>query len=85
VALIVFLGKLADLAGRESETLEISVPLDWADILSWIDEWYPDQLYAEIVGPRVRVAIDGVLQADKEALRLQMNSELAFLPPVSGG
>ena len=76
---VVFLGKLADLAGAPEASL--SAPLDWANLL----EGLPPSLAQEVRGERVRVALDGELLADKTALRAVDGGEIALLPPVSGG
>ena len=76
---IVFLGKLADLAGAPEK--QVDGPLDW------------DGLLAELHGPlgesaqdkRTRVALNGELIADKTTLAAKDGDEIALLPPVSGG
>ena len=76
---VVFLGKLADLAGAPEASLP--APLDWAGLLQAL----PPGLADEVDGERVRVALDGELLAQKTALRAADGSEIALLPPVSGG
>jgi molybdopterin synthase sulfur carrier subunit len=66
---LVFLGRLADVSGP----LQVAAgPL--ADLT------LPDG----VLGPRVRLALNGVL-VGPEGLVLADGDELAFLPPVSGG
>jgi len=79
VITVVFLGKLADLAG--APVLEVAGPLDWAGLKAVL----PVALAEAIDDPRNRVAINGALLADKAALRAGAGDEVALLPPVSGG
>lgn len=76
---LVFLGKLADLAGASDKN--VAGPLDWAALLSAL----PGPLGAMIRGERVKLALNGVVLADKTALAAVDGDELALLPPVSGG
>lgn len=76
---VVFLGKLADLAGA-SET-SLAAPLDWAGLVAAL----PGPLGEAILGDKVRVAVNGEVLADKSALTAQDGDEIALLPPVSGG
>jgi len=76
---LVFLGRLADLAGMPER--EVSGPLDWPALLELLGgavrEW--------ATGDKVKVALNGTVQADKTALRAKDGDEVALLPPVSGG
>ncbi|MGC1270635.1 MAG: MoaD/ThiS family protein [Croceibacterium sp.] len=76
---LVFLGKLADLAGAPEKA--VAAPLDWAGLLAAL----PGPLGAAVQGAKVRIAVDGVLLADKTALAAADGAEVALLPPVSGG
>ena len=76
---LVFLGKLADLAGGGERELD-AVP-DWGALLTMLEPELADEVACE----RVRVAVNGTLVADKRTLTLADGDELAFLPPVSGG
>lgn len=76
---IVFLGKLADLAGTGEMT--VAGPLDWQGLLARL----PEGLVDAAQDARNRVAVNGALLADKAALQAQDGDEIAFLPPVSGG
>ena len=76
---IVFLGKLADLAGAPS--LQLSAPLDWAGLKAAL----PSALAEAVDDPRNRVALNGALLADKAGLQASAGDEIPLLPPVSGG
>lgn len=76
---IVFLGKLADLAGAPDKA--VAGPLDWRGLLAAL----PGPLGEAVQGPKVRIAVDGLLVADKAALSAPDGAEIALLPPVSGG
>ncbi len=76
---VVFLGKLADLAGAPS--LRLAAPLDWAGLKAAL----PPALAEALGDPRNRVALNGALLADKTALVANAGDEIALLPPVSGG
>lgn len=76
---VVLLGKLADLGGAPALTL--AGPLDWTGLIAAL----PDALAAAAGEPRIRVAVNGALLADKAALAAQPGDEIALLPPVSGG
>ncbi len=78
MARLVFLGRLEDLAGRA----ERDVPAgSLSEILGALDR----DLVAALTGDRIRLALNGTLVADRTALVLADEDELAFLPPVSGG
>ena len=76
---LVFLGKLADLAGAPDK--QVDGPLDW------------DGLLLALHGPlgeaaqdrRTRIALNGQVIAEKSALAAEDGDEIALLPPVSGG
>ena len=76
---IVFLGKLADLAGAPDK--QVAAPLDWNGLLAAL----PGPLGEAAKGDKVRVAVNGELLADKTTLAAQDSDEIALLPPVSGG
>jgi molybdopterin synthase sulfur carrier subunit len=79
VVTVVFLGRLADLAGTPS--LQLAAPLDWAGLKAAL----PPALVEVLDDPRNRVAVNGALLADKAALQADAGDEIALLPPVSGG
>lgn len=79
VVTVVLLGKLADLGGVPA--LSVAGPLDWAGLGAAL----PEALAEAIDDPRVRVAVNGALLADKAGLQAANGDEIALLPPVSGG
>ena len=76
---LVFLGKLADLAGAPDK--DVPGPLDWRGLLDAL----PGQLGEAVRGEKVKVALNGTVLADKTALAANDGDEVALLPPVSGG
>lgn len=83
---IVYLGKLADAAGKpESQFVSSSGDLDWPDILAVLDDHVRDGLADAVSDPQVKVALNGQVLSDREGLVARDGDEVAFLPPVSGG
>ncbi|MEL1250839.1 MoaD/ThiS family protein [Aurantiacibacter gilvus] len=76
---VVFLGKLADLAGEGER--QRPAPLDWEALLATLEP----ELATAVSGERTKVAVNGALLADKTALNAGDGDEVALLPPVSGG
>lgn len=76
---MVFLGKLEDVAGCGSRTIPLLPSLD-----AVINTLEPDLAQA-LRGPRVKLAVNGILLQDRDAPVLRDGDEIAFLPPVSGG
>ena len=76
---IVYLGKFADWAGRDEE--EFEAPLDWNGLTQRVEP----RVAEELRGDRAHISLDGVVLADKQALSAKHGSEVALLPPVSGG
>jgi molybdopterin synthase sulfur carrier subunit len=76
---VLFLGKLADLAGEPAR--ELACPLDWSGLLAAFD----GELAQAVRSDKVRVAVNGELIGDKEQLFAVDGDEVALLPPVSGG
>lgn len=76
---LVFLGKLADLAGAAEKV--IPGPLDWPGLL----EALPGPLGEAVRGEKVKLALNGTVLPDKTALAASEGDEVALLPPVSGG
>ena len=78
---LIFLGKLADLAGAAERELLLASPLNWGGLVSQFDE----VLRGEVCCEKVRVALNGSVLRDKSDLLAGEGDEVAFLPPVSGG
>ncbi len=76
---LVFLGRLADLAGADER--DVPAPLDWQGLLGQIEAPLAEELRKD----RTRIAVDGTLLADKAQLNAADGAEVALLPPVSGG
>ena len=79
MARVLLFGALSDLAGWREKTLEAMTVSDLRRQLSEADEALGDALE----GPGVQVAVDQVLVRHDAALTAA--SEVAFLPPMSGG
>ncbi|WP_423142938.1 MoaD/ThiS family protein [Parablastomonas sp. CN1-191] len=80
-ARLVWLGKLADIAGAAESELELGAPIGWDMLLCSL----PAALAAALRDERIRAARNGALLPDKAALEIVPGDEIAFLPPVSGG
>jgi len=78
---VVFMGRLADLAGKTEQQLVLTAPVGWAGLLGMLDPALADALAEE----KVQLALNGLLLADRLALLAHDGDEVAFLPPVSGG
>jgi molybdopterin synthase sulfur carrier subunit len=76
---LVFLGKLADLAGAPEK--DVPGPLDWHGLLAAL----PGPLGEAVAGERTKLALNGAVLADKAGLSASDGDEIALLPPVSGG
>ena len=76
---LVFLGKLADLAGAPER--EVAGPLDWAGLLAVL----PDSAAEAVRAERMKLALNGRVLPDKTEMVAQDGDEIALLPPVSGG
>ena len=77
-ARLVFLGRLEDAVGA-SELSVTPGPLE--AVLAALEPG----LAVALLGERVRMALNGVLIAERGGIVLRENDVLAFLPPVSGG
>lgn len=75
---LVFLGRLEDIAGTGELVVEAG-PLE--QILASLDP----ALAVQLLGEKVRMALNGRLITDMGGISLAEGDELAFLPPVSGG
>ena len=76
---LVFLGKLADLAGTPEKTAP--APLDWKGLIDTLS----GPLAETVRGEKVKLALNGAVLPDKSALAANDGDEIALLPPVSGG
>ena len=76
---LIFLGKLADLAGAPDR--ELPGPLDWPGLLAAL----PGPLGEAASGDKVKLALNGTVLTEKTALAAADGDEIALLPPVSGG
>lgn len=76
---LVFLGRLEDAAGGGSRRVPVASSID-AVIASLEPE-----LGRALRAPKVKLAVNGILLQDRDALVLKDGDEIAFLPPVSGG
>ena len=82
---VIYLGKLADVAGRTGNRLDVHCgPIDW-NYLVGVLESVAIGLGAMVSDDRVKVALNGRVLADKSALIANEGDEIALLPPVSGG
>ena len=77
-ARLVFLGRLEDVAGAGERTV---TPGPLEAVLGSLEPG----LAVALLGERVRMALNGVLIAERGGIVLGEGDELAFLPPVSGG
>ena len=79
MARVLLFGRLADIAGWRERELEAASVSALRTLLSGEDEALADAL----AGPGVQVALDqAILRGDAA---LSARSEVAFLPPMSGG
>ncbi|OYX63209.1 MAG: thiamine biosynthesis protein ThiS [Novosphingobium sp. 32-60-15] len=78
MARLIFLGRLEDIAGT-GEMSVASGPVE--HILAALDP----ALAVQLLGEKVRMALNGRLLTDMGGIVLGEDDELAFLPPVSGG
>ena len=76
---LVFLGRLSDIAGGPDR--EVQSPLDWRGLLDVLNDSVRDWA----AGEKVKLAVNGVILADKTLLAAKDGDEVALLPPVSGG
>lgn len=76
---LVFLGRLADAAGANER--EVAAVPSIAALLAGLE---PD-LSTMLGGPKVKIAVNGNVVADRAIFTLRDGDEVAFLPPVSGG
>ena len=85
MARLVFLGRLADAAGCPEAPLAVEDVMAWNALVARLETDFGSALASAVAEPRVRLALNGVVLADRAGLALRQGDELAFLPPVSGG
>lgn len=79
---ILYFGRLIDLTGCSSETIQIDdTTKDTSTLRASIDTQY--NASGEFLSINVRIAINGEIAS--EPVVLQNTDEIAFLPPVGGG
>ena len=78
---VLLFGRLADLAGWRERAFD-PAPATLSALKGLIGRDFPE-LAAALAGPGVQAAIDKVLTRGEAAL--SAGSEVAFLPPMSGG
>ena len=78
MAKLVFLGRLADLAGSGEREVEPG-PLE--SVLATL----PAELAVALLDEKVGIARNGELLINPGGVVLRADDEIAFLPPVSGG
>lgn len=79
---VVYLGRLADIAGTDA--VELALPdgqIDWDGLIGLIGPQMAEVVHAETV----KLALNGAVLPDKAALIARAGDEIALLPPVSGG
>lgn len=77
---LLFLGRLEDVAGGAERTLPLVATVE--AVIAGLEP----ALAQALTGPRIKLAINGVLLRGTEARPpLADGDEIAFLPPVSGG
>ena len=76
---LVFLGRLEDAAGGAERSVATAASL--GALFSSLEP----ELAATLQAERIKLALNGVLIAERHSLVLKDGDELAFLPPVSGG
>ncbi|MEM6535736.1 MAG: MoaD/ThiS family protein [Pseudomonadota bacterium] len=77
-----FLGRLVDVTGHPSETVDLPAALtDTSSLRQWLDDRGAQD--GAFLDPTVRVAINDELVIEPAAIA--NSDEIAFLPPVGGG
>jgi molybdopterin converting factor small subunit len=80
VAIVIVPRAVRALVGAERVTLGAA---NVAGLVRALDARYPG--FAEALGPRFAVSIDGDIHANADYEPLEDDSEVAFLPPIAGG
>ena len=79
MARVLLFGRFRDLAGWREREVEAATLFDLRDVLTAEDR----DLGAALIGPGVQVAVDQAIVRGDATLTLR--TEVAFLPPMSGG
>lgn len=77
---LVFLGRLADLAGAPERILSVQDPMKYDALIAELGH----DLAAALCDVKIKLALNGAL-VSRDGLTVAPGDELAFLPPVSGG
>lgn len=78
MARLLFLGRLEDIAGISELTVA-------GGTIEQVLAALEPALAVELLGERVRMALNGRIVAERGGIVVGEGDELAFLPPVSGG
>ena len=79
---LLYFGRLSDVTGGLSETLDIPKEISTLESLRhWVDERHGGT--GALTHHTVRIAVDGDITPDQATL--QSANEIAFMPPVGGG
>lgn len=77
-----FFGRVGDLTGKMSESLDIPKEVqDSEGLRRWVGEFY--NCVEGFADETIRIALDG--EVALEPCKIGLPSEIAFLPPVGGG
>jgi len=83
---VIYLGKLADIAGQaQSEFHSSSGDFDWPDLVEILRNHVNEAIGSAVADESTRVAVNGSLLPDKTYFVAKNGDEVALLPPVSGG
>ncbi|MBM4385256.1 MAG: MoaD/ThiS family protein [Deltaproteobacteria bacterium] len=80
MAVVIVPNACRGLTGSERVT---QAAVNVAGLLRALDARYPG--FAEALGPRFAVSIDGVIHGNADYERIEDDAEVAFLPPIAGG
>ena len=80
MARVLLFGSLVDVAGWRERDIDVPALSSLKALLAWEEE----SLGAAIAGPGVQVSVDQEITREGD-VPLTPSSEVAFLPPMSGG
>jgi len=82
MARLIYLGKLMDAVGKESEQLDLPADIsDSAQLRAWLDETHG--LDGVLTDTSVRIAVNDEVAI--EPCEISNTLEIVFFPPVGGG